>query len=162
MGLRRVNGWISKKDADLWTGLFLMVLSGAIIREAIDLEVGNPSNPGSGFMILGASAVLGLLALHQFIKSLRSFKHKQGAAAEEIHWGRIVAVVSANALYIFLLQLLGYLVCTFLFLSFCFQVLERGRWIPRVIGSALTTFITYLLFARLLQLNLPKGVVPFF
>ena len=162
MGLQNVKGWISKKDADLWTGLFLMVLSGAIIREAIDLEVGIPNNPGSGFMIFGASAVLGLLALHQFIKSLRSFKHKQEAAAEEIHWGRIVAVVAANTLYIFLLQPLGYLVCTFLFLSFCFQVLERGRWLPRVLGSALTAFLTYLLFARLLQLNLPKGVVPFF
>ncbi len=139
-----------------------MVLSGAVVREAIDLEVGNPNNPGSGFMVFGASAALGLLALHRFIKSLGSFKPKQGAAAEEIHWGRIVFVVGANALYIFLLQLLGYLVCTFLFLSFCFQVLERGRWIPRVIGSALTALLTYLLFARLLKLNLPKGVVPFF
>jgi putative tricarboxylic transport membrane protein len=162
MALRNVKGWISKKDTDLWTGLFLMVLSGAIIREAIDLEVGNPNNPGSGFMIFGASGVLGLLALHQFIKSLRSFKHKQETAAEGIHWGRIVAVVAANLLYIFLLQPLGYLVCTFLFLSFLFQILERGRWVPRVIGSALTSFLTYVLFARLLQLNLPRGVIPFF
>ena len=27
MGFRNVKGWISKKDADLWTSLFLMVLS---------------------------------------------------------------------------------------------------------------------------------------
>ena len=43
-----------------------------------------------------------------------------------------------------------------------FQVLESGRWIPRVIGSALTSVLTYLFFARLLQLNLPKGIIPFF
>ncbi len=139
-----------------------MVLSGAIIREAIELEVGTPNNPGSGFMIFGASSVLGLLALHQFIKSLRSFKQKQETTAEGIHWGRIVAVVAANLLYILLLQPLGYLVCTFLFLSFSFQVIERGRWVSRVIGSALTSFLTYVVFARLLHLNLPKGVLPFF
>jgi len=157
-----VKGWVSKKDADLWTSLFLMVLSGSAIREAIDLEVGNPNNPGSGFMIFGASAVLGLLALHRFIKSLGSSKQKQGAAAEGIHWGRIVSVVVANALYILFLQTLGYLVCTFLFLSFCFQVLERGRWTTRIIGAALTAFLTHFFFARLLQLNLPKGVLPLF
>src|SRR5512147_2344937 len=103
MGLGDVKGWVSKKDADLWTSLFLMVLSGAAIREAIDLEVGNPNNPGSGFMIFGASAVLGLLALHRFIKSLESSKPGKQGAAEEIHWGRIVSVVVANALYILFL-----------------------------------------------------------
>ncbi len=157
-----MKGWIAEKDANLWTSLFLMILSGAVISEALELEVGNPNNPGSGFMIFGASVVLGLLALHQFIKSLRSQERKSEAAVDRIHRGRIVAVIGANFLYIFLLQPVGYLICTFLLLCFLFQVLERGRWVPRMIGAALTSFITYLLFARLLQFNLPKGVIPFF
>ena len=162
MGSKDWKEGIAKKDANLWTGLFLMILSGAVISEAIDLEVGTPNNPGSGFMILGASAVLGLLALHQFINSLRSHKLKAEAVAERVHWGRIIAVIMASFLYIFLLRPVGYLICTFLLLCFLFQVLERGRWMPRVIGSALTSFLTYLLFARMLQLNLPKGVISFF
>lgn len=162
MGSKDWKEGIAKKDANLWTGLFLMILSGAVISEAFELEVGTPSNPGSGFMIFGASGVLSLLALRQFIKSLRPVNRASGEAAERIHWGRIVAVIAVNILYILLLQTLGYLICTFLFLCFLFQVLERGRWIPRVIGSALTSFLTYLLFARLLQFNLPKGVIPFF
>ena len=162
MAFRNAKGWIAKKDANLWTGLFLMILSGAVISEAIELEVGTPGNPGSGFMIFGAAAVLGLLALHQFIRSLKSFKHGSDAAAERIHWGRILGVIAANILYIFLLQPVGFLVCTFLLLLFLFQVLERGRWLQRVLGSALASFLTYLFFARLLQLNLPKGIIPFF
>ncbi len=162
MILRNLKGWIAEQDANLWTGLFLMILSGVVIHEAIELEVGTPTNPGSGFMILGASAVLGLLALRQFIKSLRPHERKSEGITEKIHWGRIIAVIVTNILYILLLQPLGYLVCTFLFLSFLFQVLEKGRWVPRVLGSAFTSFLTYLLFARLLQLNLPKGVLPFF
>ena len=162
MALRNLKGWVGEKDANLWVGLFLMIFSGAVVSEAIELEVGTPNNPGSGFMIFGSGCILGLLALHQFIRSLRSRKSGSGPAAEKIHWGRIVAVIVTNILYISLLQLLGYLVCTFLLLSFLFQVLERGRWISRVIGSALTSFLTYMLFAKLLQLNLPKGVIPFF
>jgi putative tricarboxylic transport membrane protein len=162
MAFRNAKGWIAEKDANLWTGLFLMSLSGAVISEAFELEVGTPSNPGSGFMIFGASGVLGLLALHQFIKSLRTCKRTSGASAERIHWSRIVAVIATNFLYVFLLQAVGYLICTFLLLCFLFQVLERGRWVQRVVGSALTSFLTYLFFARLLQLNLPKGLIPFF
>lgn len=162
MGSKDWKEGIAKKDANLWTGLFLMILSGAVISEAFELEVGTPSNPGSGFMIFGASGVLGLLALRQFIKSLRSHERKSEAAVNRIHRGRIVAVIGANLLYIFLLQPVGYLICTFLLLCFLFQILERGRVVPRVIGSALTSFLTYLLFARLLQFNLPKGVIPFF
>jgi putative tricarboxylic transport membrane protein len=162
MAFRNAKGWIAEKDANLWTGLFLMILSGAVISEAFELELGTPSNPGSGFMVFGASGVLGLLALRQFIKSLQPSVRTSGAAAERIHWGRIIAVIGANLLYIFLLQPVGYLICTFLLMFFLFQVLERGRWVQRVVGSALTSFLTYLFFARLLQLNLPKGLIPFF
>ena len=162
MAVRNLRTWIAEKDANLWTGLFLMILSAALVNEAFELELGSPRNPGSGFMILGASGLLGLLALRQFIGSLRPHKQKSGTVTERAHWGRILGVIGANLLYIFLLKSVGYLICTFFFLLFLFQVLERGRWIPRVIGSALTSVLTYLFFARLLQLNLPKGLLPFF
>ena len=60
--------WIAHKGVDLWTGLFLMVFSGAVINEALNLELGTPHNPGSGFMIFGAAVVLGILALLQFLR----------------------------------------------------------------------------------------------
>jgi putative tricarboxylic transport membrane protein len=156
-----VKAWITKRGANLWVNLFLMILSAAVISEALELEVGTPNNPGSGFMIFGAAMVLGLLALHQVIKSLRFYKPRS-ESEERIHWARILAVILANVLYICLFQPVGYLVCTFLFLWFLFQVIERGHWFQRLTGAALTSFITYILFARVLQLNLPRGVIPFF
>ena len=162
MAIRNLKGWIAEKDANLWTGLFLMILSGALINEAFELEVGTPRNPGSGFMILGASGLLGLLALHQFVKSLRPHKQESGTVAEKAHWGRILAVIGANLFYILLLQPVGYLICTFFLLFFLFQVLERGRWIPRVIGSALTSVLTYLFFARLVAAQPSEGIGPIF
>jgi putative tricarboxylic transport membrane protein len=162
MVFRNAKEWIAKKDANLWTGLFLMIFSGAVISEAIQLEIGTPKSPGSGFMIFGAASVLGLLALRQFIKSLHSHGREVKRTSEEIHWKRIISVILANIIYIFILQPVGYLLCTFLLLCFLFQIHEKGRWVSAVGGAALTSFLSYLIFSRMLQLHLPRGLIPFF
>ena len=162
MALWDSKGWIAKQSADLWTGLFLMIFSGAVISEAIDLDVGTPHNPGSGFMIFGAAGVLGLLALRQFIKSLRFREREAQEGSEKIHWKRIVSVILANIIYIFILQPVGYLLSTFLLMGFLFQVHEKGKWFSAAWGGALTSFLSYLIFSRMLQLHLPRGLIPFF
>jgi putative tricarboxylic transport membrane protein len=160
MAFQNAKGWVAKQNADLWTGLFLMIFSGAVISEAIQLEIGTPQSPGSGFMIFGAAGVLGLLALRQFIKSFLGREVKQTSKA--IRWKRVAWVILANILYILLLQPVGYLLCTFLLLCFLFQVHEKGRWVSAVGGAALTSLLSYLVFSRMLQLHLPRGVIPFF
>ncbi len=157
-----MKGWIARQNADLWTGLFLMIFSGAVISEAIQLEIGTPQSPGSGFMIFGAAGVLGLLALRQFAKSLYFQRRETRPASGTVRWKKIVSVILANIIYIFLLQPLGYLLCTFLLLCFLFQVHEKGRWTSAVGGAALTSFLSYFVFSRMLQLHLPRGLIPFF
>jgi putative tricarboxylic transport membrane protein len=156
-----MKGWIANKGTDLWTGLFLMIFSGAVINEALKLEVGTPARPGSGFMIFGAASVLAVLALLQFLKSLLSQKQSV-QETEKIHPWRIISVIGANLLYIAILEPVGYLLCTFLLMCFLFQVYEKGKWVSAVGGAAATSLATYVIFSRLLQLNLPKGLIPFF
>jgi putative tricarboxylic transport membrane protein len=153
--------WIVKRGTDLWTGLFLMIFSGAVVHEALNLGLGTPHNPGSGFMIFGVAVVLGVFALLQVLKTLLS-RVQEEQAPERVHLWRIVAVVGANILYIVLLESAGYLLCTFLLLSFLFQVYEKGKWAWAIGGAAATSVLTYVIFSRLLQLNLPKGLIPFF
>jgi putative tricarboxylic transport membrane protein len=150
-----------KKNADFWSGLLLMLFSGAVINEAFNLEVGTPRHPGSGFMILGAATVLGILALLQFLKSLL-FRQRPGQAPERIHPRRIISVIAANMIYIFVLESIGYLLSTFGLLCFLFQVYEKRKWGSIAGGAAAISFLTYVVFSRLLQLNLPKGLIRFF
>jgi putative tricarboxylic transport membrane protein len=157
-----MKAWIVQKDANLWTSLFLMIFSGAVINGSFELEIGTPHSPGSGFMIFGAATVLGLLALHQFIKSLLAQKRKTEPASEKIHRGRILSVIVANIVYIFILQPVGYLLSTFFLIGFLFQVHGKGKWVSSLWGAALTSFLSYLVFSRMLQLNLPRGLIPFF
>jgi putative tricarboxylic transport membrane protein len=154
--------WIAKKGADLWTGLFLMIFSGAVIREALELDVGTPANPGSGFMLFGAATVLGCLALLQFLRALFHRAPRAEQAREKINLWRIIAVIGANILYIVMLEPVGFLICTFLLLILLFQVYEKGKWVWAIGGAAATSLIAYGVFSRLLQLNLPKGLLPFF
>ena len=153
--------WIVRRGSDFWTSLFLMILSGAVITESIELEIGTPSSPGSGFMTFGTACVLGILALHIFVKSILSQKGRVEGDSETVHRGRIVAVVVVNIAYIVLLQRAGYLLCTFFLMCFLFQIYEKGRWVWSIGGAAFTSFFTYMAFTRLLQLNMPKGLIPF-
>jgi len=71
-------------------------------------------------------------------------------------------VIAANVLYIVILEKVGFLLCTFLLLSFLFQVYEKGKWVYAIGGAAATTVLTYGVFSRILQLSLPKGLITFF
>ena len=154
--------WPRKSGADFWSSLFLLLLSGAVINEAFNLELGTPRSPGSGFMIFGAAAALGLLALRQLIASLLSQAPPKASGAEPIHWARIVSVILTVLAYILLLKPMGFLLSTFLLLNFLFQILEPGHWVTRTIGAALTSFVSYAIFAKAMSVSLPQGLFTFF
>ena len=157
-----MNARLTRTSADFWSSLVLLLLSGAVINEAFNLELGTPRNPGSGFMVFGAAAALGLFALRQFIACVFSPASPKDAAGAPIHWERIVSVILAVLAYILLLERVGYLLGTFLLLTFLFQILEPGHWVTRTIGAVFTSALTYAIFAKVLQLNLPKGLLTFF
>jgi len=154
--------WLRRTGADFWSNLLLILLSGAVIHEAFTLELGTPRNPGSGFMVFGAAAALGLFALRQFIAAVFSPASPRNTAGTPIHWGRVVSVILAVLAYILLLEPVGYLLCTFLLLCFLFQVLETGQWVTRTIVAGVTSVVTYAVFAKALKLSLPKGLMTFF
>jgi putative tricarboxylic transport membrane protein len=121
--------WFLKKEANLWASIILVLFAVAVSIEAYRLDIGTPNNPGSGFLIFGASTVLGILALHQLIKSIGGRERGIPKDIQKSYGRRVTAVIVGVALYIFLLVPVGYLICTFLLLSFLFRVLKKGKWV---------------------------------
>lgn len=154
--------WFLKKDANLWASFILILFAVAVSIEAYRLDIGTPSNPGSGFLIFGASTVLGILALHQLIKSIGDRERRIPEDVSRTYGRRVLAVLVILAVYIFLLAPVGYLICSFLLLCFLFRVLEKGKWVYTLRDAFLTSVISYVIFALLLQLQLPKGLLTFF
>jgi hypothetical protein len=153
---------LKTRNANLSSGLFLVFLSGAVAYKAWHLGVGRISNPQPGFMFFYSSLLLGLLGLLLFLVSLWAKEGaKQGVTRTRV-W-RVMPVFLGFLLYILLFIPLGYLLSTFLFLTFLFGLRQPGghRWFFAAGSSALTVAVTYLVFVKLFLCPLPKGIIHF-
>lgn len=166
MVFRSIREWIAKRHINFYSSLFLLIFSGAVASKAYRLGLGDPHSPGPGFMIFGASIILGLLAIHLFLKSLLASELK----GEKSIWkgkrlGQAASFFVALLVYNFLLVRVGYLLTTFFLLVFLFWVTGKGKkgdWIWILGGAALTSFLSYLIFSRWFALMFPGGLTKFF
>jgi len=154
--------WIAKRDANLWVSLFLFIFSVGVASEAYRLGLGNFRSPGPGFMIFGASNIIGLLSLHLFLKFImaREFTKKSIWARER--WRRVTLVFVALIIYIVLFNPIGYLLATFFLLVFLLRILGSRNWVSIVGGAILISFVSYLVFSRGFDVFLPRGVIRIF
>ena len=150
------------KALDKTSSLFWLLVSIGVFIESIRLGVGTLHNPGRGFMTLGASGILGILSLALFIQaSLRKEEGERGPTFAGKFQKRILLVLTALAVYSRVMPLLGYLISTFLLMSFLFWVLERQRIRMVLASSLLATLATYLVFSKWLNCQFPEGLLGF-
>lgn len=142
--------------ADGWSGPLLLVLSLYVALESWRLGLGTYSRPGPGFFPFYSSFVLGLLAL---ILTLRAWR---GALEREEAWGKwisILLVALAMLGFALLLDRLGFLLTTFLFIGSLLYVVERRDWIVSLGAAALTALAAYAIFELWLRAQLPAGIL---
>ncbi|MFM9278635.1 tripartite tricarboxylate transporter TctB family protein [Paenibacillus jiagnxiensis] len=81
--------------------------------------------------------------------------------AAKLDYKRFLLIFVSAVLYALLFETLGYILTTFLFLLFCFQVLERGKWLKSVLIAALFAVGVYVLFVVILEGSMPGFPVWF-
>jgi hypothetical protein len=140
-------------------GIIWIFLGLAICWMSYLLGIGEPSSPGSGFIPFLTGCFLTLLStinlVNIFFISQNLIKKKR--FWEGIKWEKILLVVMALFAYLFLLQILGYLVVTFCFLVFLQKLLEPQKWRGVLIISALSVVISYVVFGHWLKVQFPNG-----
>lgn len=144
---------------DLWSGLFLLLLSIGTCTKAYQLDLGDPSTPGPGFIPFGIGGVLGLMSIYL---CLRGALQAEGGSAEaggsrKGGWKKAVLVLAVLTAYGASFQPLGFLVSTFLLMVLLLWAVGRQRPRRSLTVSVLTVLCAHLLFVVLLQLPLPKG-----
>ncbi len=149
------------KKTDLITGIVLLVLSGYVIQEAWQMPASATFAPGSGFLPFWLGVVLAVFATILCVSAWRHqttekdgkpiFPGKQALLA-------ITLVLVGLAGYIFLIEVLGYLVDTFLFIVFLMKVVEREKWLLTLMVAVVTTTALFLTFQLLLQIKLPSSM----
>lgn len=148
------------KKADQWTGLFLLILSALICGGSLRLPYGSVHNPGPGFFPLWLGIILGAMSIGLILKTTRQ---REGARmmrellAEKFRWGKVISVIIALLLYGLLMDSLGFLIVTFLFMAFLLWFVDPQPWRTVILWTLVGGLGSYLIFEVWLKLRLPKG-----
>jgi putative tricarboxylic transport membrane protein len=123
--------------------------------------IGSLDEPGPGFFPLIGGGLLSLAALIHLVQLMRK---PEGGAREsglwgEAHWGRSITVVAGLTLYAFTVDLLGFIIATFLLMFILFSLYDRTKYIFAIFGSLSVITITYCVFSIWLKVQFPAGIL---
>ena len=148
---------------DLISSGFWFFFSTVVLIQSIRMGVGTLGNPGMGFMACGASGTMALLSLILLIQTFIKGKGKEEPARPfaGLLLGRVGGFVIAVLIYILLLPSLGYLVTTFLLLACLLVIVGRRQWWLLILFPALSSLVSYYVFAKIFQCPFPAGILSF-
>lgn len=168
---------LREAPAPLWPRLLfpaaLAVLGAVVVINASGLGLWARLGPGPGFFPLVLGALLVVLSLAWLAQEARA--HRTPAAAQELAPDldipeesveplrpRLAAAIVVSLVVLALLMpLLGFQLSMLLFLVFHLRVLGKRRWLLTGIVSLVGSFGVFVLFSRVLSVNLPAASIGF-
>lgn len=134
--------------AFLLIGLLFVIESTKIASSAYGSSVGPKIFP------LWLGVILILLSLRLLYETFK-YKTEEASSGEKLQYKKFIIIFVSAALYAFLLEKIGYVISTFLFLLVAFQTMERGKIIQTLVIAAVFSFGVYYFFAEFLGGSLP-------
>jgi putative tricarboxylic transport membrane protein len=148
---------------DLRSSLFWLLLSIAVITESLRMGLGTVQNPGMGFMSFWAGGLLAILSLGLFLSIiLKKRKDKNEAALAGAWRKKVLFVLSALVVYAVIMPVAGYLISTFLLMTFLYWFADPTgmRWFFWcLVLSLVTTGASYYIFSVVLNCQFPPGML---
>ena len=140
--------------------LFWIALGILVCYGATRLGLGNVTDPGSGFIFFWSGLILVILSLMVLAESLRDGEEATPDIGA-MNWLKIALVLLSLLLYAFFLERVGFVVTTFVLLSFLLGLIEGTNW-PRAFGIASAAALgSFAIFELWLKIRLPKGIFGF-
>ena len=143
-----------------------LILAGAYFyatEKLPSLEIGDPLGPKAFPRLLGVGLLITAVVLLLEILRGRKAAPKPAVAPEAGAGGSIIvvgAVALWTLLYFIMFERLGYVLATSIYLLVLTNYFNRGKRIANVATSILFSVISYLMFTKLLGVNLPPGILP--
>jgi hypothetical protein len=152
---------MGRRRADLLSSTFLLATGIGLCFRASQLGLGQVSDPGPGFTIFLAAAVLVVLSVVLVVSSLWLPKNEAGGESDAIRWGKIGLILVTLIVYGIVLRRMGFVVSTFLLVVIFLRLIERKNWYVALLSGVAMALGTYVVFEWLLQARLPRGVLGF-
>ena len=154
------------KEHDVISSLIWIMVSALFCWGAVDLGLGDLTEPGAGLFPFMISLLLIVFAIGLFAASLRkrgrfSFVEIRKLWPDRDGFRRIGLTVLFLASYVVALNYLGFLLVTFLFIFVLMRFIEPQKWPTVILGSLLTAGVSYAIFEIWLRANLPVGLLGF-
>ena len=148
-----------KNRGDLISGVLLAVLSLWAAVESIHLKIGSPTAPQPGFFPFAGSLLLFVFSGIIVVQACLSSPIAEEAAGNRM---RPVALVGVMVVLVAALKGLGYVFSTFIATAFILWLMDVRSWRAILISALSLSIGTYLLFDKLLGVELPVGFLDRF
>lgn len=142
------------KTFDRFTGIAFLLIGLLFVIESRSISVSSyGSTVGPNIFPMGLGILLILLSIRLLFETI---KYKQEERSKEpLQLMKFIIIFGSAAVYAAVLEPLGYVISTFIFLLIAFQTMERGKWIQSIIIAAAFSFGVYYFFAEFLGGSLP-------
>lgn len=150
---------------DIVSTLFFLAIGVITTISSWTIGFGKWEDPGPGFMGALSGAALSLFSLIWLVDSWAK-RHAGGSSSikffpEAQSPARIIKVLVPLCGFALLLEPLGFLICTFLFLAFLLKD-DSKSWSRTLLFSLVVSVATYLVFEVWLQVQFPEGLLPIY
>ncbi len=148
------------KKYDIGGGLFFLAAGLLFALYARSVDIGTWDEPGPGFLPFWAGCVLIGMSALLIAKTLLSGRAEEAAAffPEGDSWKRVLMTAGALVAYNLLLQPLGFMLVTFLFVGFLVKCIFPQGWGKSIVTAALSTAVARIVFVNLLEIQFPRGL----
>jgi len=144
---------------DILSGLFLLAVALSICVGSSQFHVGTLTAPGAGFFPLVTGLTLGVFSILILVEARKLGKGPikfwlAGANKKGIYLTFLFILF-----YALLLERLGFIGTTVLFILLVSRFVSGHRWATAVFFAFLTSLATYFVFTILLHAPLPHGIL---
>jgi len=150
-----------KKKAEIIWALTFIAFGAAFYYMSLNLRPSSGPDVGGAFyprLLVYATLVLSLKLLYNAFRRDRKdsevlFDFKNGGFI------RVIFVVVTSFIYLYLLDFIGFLILTPIFLFILLTIIEAKNFAYRILISVLTTAVVMYVFQNFLNVPFPRGIL---
>jgi putative tricarboxylic transport membrane protein len=145
-------------DAELFAGLFWLVVSVFVVFAGRDLGTGTLAAPGSGFLLFWAGLLMCGLSMAIVAGAARHGGPAIASLWAGTRWPKVLLIIASLAAYAALLDVLGFLIATVPLMLVLLRGIDPVRWRTALLIALLATLGVWWVLKRLLLIQLPVGI----
>jgi putative tricarboxylic transport membrane protein len=150
------------RNYDLGSGLLCLLVGLGFVAGGVKMGLGPLNVPGAGFFPAVIGGILSTLSLALLIATALGktvATEKQRFWKEKNSWVKIFLVLLSLILFMVLLEFLGFITTTIIFVLFLLKFVGKKGWRISIVMAVLVSLGSYALFKMALGVALPGGLI---